>query len=450
MESATETTRGVLSRRTVLKGLAGAGLVSLPALLGACDAGRLRSGSPAIAPSAPASAPVPSTSRPSPTPAAGLTLATIFPGGFERLIDAFTQETQISVKVRTEDAASFQDTIIPYLQASPEDVFSWGAARTRNLANQGLVTEIDDVWSSVAGHFPELALEGATATDHHQYFMPIAAYAWAFFYRPSLFEERGYAVPSTWADFKKLAARMQKDGLVPIAMGDAELFEAMGTFDALDLRQNGCAFHLRLLAGSERWTDPKVRDVFERWREITPYTQPGATGRSFGEAATDVMDKKAGMYLMGTEIMLGSGVVDDLDIFPFPNVGTAWDAEGSFDLAVDGFAVSRNSPTLADHADNARAFIEFLAKGSTQTMFSADQIGSIALANDADTSGYNRVQKKVQAMLGSAKRVAEFLDRDSDPRFTYQLGPALQDFLADPNQDLDAFLTKVQGFWDNR
>jgi hypothetical protein len=46
--------------------------------------------------------------------------------------------------------------------------------------------------------------------------------------------------------------------------------------------------------------------------------------------------------------------------------------------------------------------------------------------------------------------VAEFLDRDSDPRFTYQLGPALQDFLADPNQDLDAFLTKVQGFWDNR
>src|SRR6185436_9861427 len=246
------------------------------------------------------------------------------------------------------------------------------------------------------------------------------------------------------------AARMQKDGLVPIAMGDAELFEAMGTFDALDLRQNGCAFHLRLLAGSERWTDPKVRDVFERWREITPYTQPGATGRSFGEAATDVMDKKAGMYLMGTEIMLGSGVVDDLDIFPFPNVGTAWDAEGSFDLAVDGFAVSRNSPTLADHADNARAFFEFLAKGSTQTMFSADQIGSIALANDADTSGYNRVQKKVQAMLGSAKRVAEFLDRDSDPRFTYQLGPALQDFLADPNQDLDAFLTKVQGFWDNR
>src|SRR4029078_11707264 len=103
-----------------------------------------------------------------------------------------------------------------------------------------------------------------------------------------------------------------------------------------------------------------------------------------------------------------------------------WDSEWSFDLAVDSFAVSRNSPTQADHADNARAFIEFLAKGSTQPMFSADQIrstalatknmfsatqrGSIALANDADPSGYNRVQKKVQAMLGSAKRVAEFLD----------------------------------------
>ena len=36
----------------------------------------------------------------------------------------------------------------------------------------------------------------------------------------------------------------------------------MGTFDILNLRLNGYDFHVDLMAGKEKWTDPKVKAVF--------------------------------------------------------------------------------------------------------------------------------------------------------------------------------------------
>ena len=40
---------------------------------------------------------------------------------------------------------------------------------------------------------------------------------------------------------------------------------AMGTFDILNMRMNGYEFHIDLMAGKEKWTDPKVKAVFEKW-----------------------------------------------------------------------------------------------------------------------------------------------------------------------------------------
>ena len=63
---------------------------------------------------------------------------------------------------------------------------------------------------------------------------------------------------------------MQGDGLTPIAFGDKDGWPAMGTFDILNLRLNGYDFHVDLMAGKEKWTDPKVTTVFQKWAEILP------------------------------------------------------------------------------------------------------------------------------------------------------------------------------------
>jgi multiple sugar transport system substrate-binding protein len=441
-----------ISRRAVLRSLAGvAGLATVPSLLAGCGSSAPVASPPttiAAPPTRPAAPPSPS---PSPSLPAGLTIATIFPET-DQVSSRFTDETGIEVKLRTVDAGSFSDEMRPYLEASPEDVISWGAGRTNMLAIDGLLTPIDDIWATAGSNFPASVQEFVTAPDHHRYQMPVQVYAVAVFYRKSLFADRGYSIPATWSAFTDLAARMQRDGLIPIAMGDAELFEAMATFDILDLRLNGSQFHLDLLAGKEKWTDPRVKRVFDRWLEIIPFTQPGAAGRDQGGAAQALIDKKAGMYLMGTGIMVPSipaADLEDVDIFPFPTLGTAWDAEQSFDMPVDGFAITKNSQTLAADLDNAKAFIEYLSKGSTQLSFSTSATGNVAVALDADTTGYNHIQRKVVAMIGSAKRVAEYFDRDTDYGFANKVEAAIQDFLAHPETDVDELLRTFQGFWDH-
>ena len=36
-------------------------------------------------------------------------------------------------------------------------------------------------------------------------------------YRKSLFEDKGYTVPTTWDEFVALADKMKADGLIPLA-----------------------------------------------------------------------------------------------------------------------------------------------------------------------------------------------------------------------------------------
>ena len=52
----------------------------------------------------------------------------------------------------------------------------------------------------------------------------------------------------------------------------------MGTFDILNMRLNGYQFHVDLMAGKEKWTDTKVKAVFETWKKLLPYQQRRSAG----------------------------------------------------------------------------------------------------------------------------------------------------------------------------
>jgi multiple sugar transport system substrate-binding protein len=372
------------------------------------------------------------------------------------MVDAFTAETGITVAVNTVDHGTFQDQISSYLQGTPDDIFTWFSGfRMRFFAAQGLAEPITDVWAKVGSNYSEAFKVGSTGDDGEQYFIPIYNYPWAVFYRKSLFQEKGYTIPTTLDEFKTLAAKMQADGLVPMAFGDSDGWPAMGTFDIINLRQNGYDFHVGLMAGTEKWTDPRTKAVFEVWKDLLPFYQAGAAGRSWQDAALALVQKQAGMYLLGMFVSeqfvaAGEGEVDDLDFFPYPNFGTDYDAEKALDAPIDGFMVAKNSPSLAENLDGAKAFMEFLSKGSTQVIYATANPGNIAAAKDADTSTYNALQKKAVELIGGAQRITQFLDRDTNPNFAGPNGMQafLLNFIQDPDQDLDAFLGQIQSFWD--
>ena len=459
----TQSTRDALSRRTVLKGIAGtAGLVSIPAIVAACST-PASSTAPGTASTAPASAPAgsaaasggPSASTGSVTFGSNYSNKDTDTKAMQAVADAFTAKTKIAVKINTVDHNTFQDQISTYLQGTPDDTFTWFAGyRMRFFADQGLATDISDIWTKIGPNYSDAFKASSTGNDGKQYFIPFYNYPWVVIYRKSVFADKKYTVPKTWAEFKTLATKMQADGLIPLAFGDKDGWPAMGTFDILNMRINGYKYHIDLMKGAQKWTDPKTAAVFTAWKELLPFNGDisAALGRTWQDTANLLVQKKAGMYFLGTFAGQQATVQadhDDLDFFPFPTMGTAFDTELGIDAPIDGFMMTKKSPTLAADLDSAKAYLEYLASGEAQVTFLVANPNSVAAAKDADTSKYSAFQKKSAEIIGASGAIAQFLDRDTDPAFAKQMQSFLQTWLTKPDQDLTAYLKTIQDFWDS-
>ena len=378
--------------------------------------------------------------------------------GLQDVVDAFTSANGgTTVKVNTVDHGTFQNQINSYLQGTPEDAFTWFSGhRMRFFAKKGLAQPIDDVWNDVKGNFTEGFAASIKGDDGHVYAVPTSYYPWAIFYRKDVFAAGNYKIPTNWDDFKALCVQMKKDNLTPIAFADKDGWPAMGTFDILNLRMNGYDFHVGLCGGQQKWTDPKVANVFKKWAEITPYYSPAFAGLTWQEAAQQLLHKKAGMFLLGlfvSEQFVASGNPDDLaqlDFFPFPDLGTSYDAEKALDAPIDVYMLAKKSPTLGSDTGQAKAFLEFMSKGSSQITFWKASPGAIPTANDADQSQYPALTKKAAQIVSNAKRITQFFDRDSRPDFS---GPnSMQGFLlkylSNPKGDTGTLQGQMQSFWD--
>jgi len=381
--------------------------------------------------------------------------------GVQAIVDAFTAANGgTKVKINTVDHGTFQNQITSYLQGTPEDVFTWFSGhRMRFFADKGLATPIDDVWSAVKSNYTAGFEASIKGNDGHAYAVPTDYYPWAVFYRKDVFAAHNYSIPTNWDDFKALCAKMKSDGLTPIAFADKDGWPAQGTFDILNLRINGYDFHVNLLTGQngQKWTDPKVANVFKKWSEITQYYSAGFKGLTWEQGADQLLRKQAGMYLLGlfvSDEFKASGSqadLDQLDFFAFPDVGSSYDAEKALDAPIDVYMVTKKSPTLSNDLGQAKAFMEFLAKGSTQVTFWKNAPGSIPTANDADTSQYPALTKKAVDIVSKAQKITQYFDRDSRPDYSGPNGMQgfLLRFLSNPSGDTTSLQKDMQSFWDS-
>jgi multiple sugar transport system substrate-binding protein len=369
---------------------------------------------------------------------------------FQAMIDHCTAATGVRTVVSYWSSNPFQESIETYLERSPDDVFTWFAGeRMQALVADGLVADVSDLWVTMRGRYSDALRVASTAPDGRQYLIPLDTYPWVIVYRRGVFAEKGYKVPATYDELLVLARRMAADGLVPIAFGDKDGWPAMGWFDILDMRLNGYQFHVDLLAGRERWTDPRVAAVFARWGELLPFFQPGYLDRTAWEASESILSRDAGMIFHATfagEPARNQGVRDDLDMFPFPSFGNQWDAERAIDAPIDGVMLQRSpaNPALA------RTLLECLSTPAAQLAWVRGDPVFLPAASDADIGALSPYQRRIADVMGQANRVARFFDNDTRPDFSGPEGMQrfFREFLAEPDQNVTAFLARIQAFYD--
>ncbi len=417
-----------VGRRTVIKGAMAAGAAfGLPALLAACGGG--------------SSAGTSAGGAPTGTLTVGSNYSDAIPkAAMQAVADAYHAKTSaVTVKMNTVDHNTFQENINNYLQGKPDDVFTWFAGyRMRFFASQGLAGDISDVWSNFTG-FSDAFKTASTGDDGKQYFVPLYNYPWAVFYRPSVFAKYGYTAPKTLDEMKTLGAQMKKDGLVPIAFGDKDGWPAMGTFDILNMRINGFQFHIDLMAHKHAWNDPKVKQVFSTWAELLPLHQPASLGRTWQEAAQSLQQGKAGMYLLGSFVSQQVDQGKDLDFFTFPEIDSTIGSD-ALDAPIDGFMMAKKPSNEAA----AKDFLAYLGTPEAETIYGKTDTSDVLANTNADTSFYNDVQKKSAELIGSAKNIAQFMDRDTRPDFASTVMiPAIQTFIGKPS-DVDGLCNSIE------
>ncbi|GED88742.1 ABC transporter substrate-binding protein [Streptomyces sp. 6-11-2] len=410
-----------ISRRNVLRGAAlGAGMVTLPALLSACGSGP-GGGKNEVSVGSNASDAVPKKA-------------------YAAAFDAYRKQSGKKAKVNTKDHNDFQENINRYLQGRPDDVFMWFAGyRMQYFAEKGLLTDISDVWSSFSG-FSD-ALKAQSTHDGRQFFVPYYYYPWAVFHRTSLFQQKGYQQPKTWDQFIALAKRMSKDG-TPVAFSDKDGWPAMGTFDYINLRLNGYDFHKSLMAGQEAWTDNRVKKVFDTWRELMPYYQKGALGRTWEEAGQSLQQRRTGMAVFGMPhpgSQFPENERDDIDFFAFPEIDPQY-GQDAVEAPIDGFLVAKKSKNVAA----AKDLLKWLGTPKAEDIYLQYDPNNVAVNSGADTSKYSALQKKSAELVSGARQISQFLDRDTRPDFASTVMiQAIQDFIGDP-KDVDGLCNSIE------
>ena len=232
---------------------------------------------------------------------------------------------------------------------------------------------------------------------------------------------------------------LKQKGVAPITIGTKYLWTAAAWFDYLNIRINGLPFHMELMDGKASYTDPKVKAVFAKWRELIDpgYYIDNHTSYSWQEAAAFLYQGQAAMYLMGNFMVPGfpADVADKIDFFPFPTVKAGVPAYE--EAPTDILAI----PAKAKNKAGAKKFLAYVSQPQILREMS-DAFGMLSPHKDSGTKD-DRFLKAGAALLSNASGLAQFYDRDTRPEMAKDGMKGFQEFMVKPDR-LDAILKRVE------
>lgn len=330
----------------------------------------------------------------------------------------------------------FRAQLSTYLTSSnPPDVLTWYAGSVaRDYASKGLLLDLSDMWTGngACAKFSPALKSLSSDANGKQIFVPTNYYWWSVFYRKSAFAEWGVKAPTTWDEFMALCETLKGKGISPLTNGTGSTaWMASGWFDYLDLRINGASYHRELLAGKHSFDSAEVRKVMDTYATLIPYFDTKGRSYTWQEAATPLINKKAGMYLIGAFVTQAfpAADVDDVDFFSVPPINSS--VPSAEEAPTDGYFASAATKNAAATKD----LLGYLASAKEQQLFIA-QSGSSNLptSSEVDSSGFSALVQKGMKLLASTQEITQFFNRDSSDALQATADAALTKFLDNPTQ----------------
>jgi multiple sugar transport system substrate-binding protein len=358
---------------------------------------------------------------------------------FTKVVEEFKKQNPgLQVDFNTMDHEGYKTAIRNWLTTEPPDVVFWFAGnRMKAFVDRGLLDDVSDIWKKNSYDQAFKSTLPAMTVKDKQWGIPFAYYQWGVYYRKDIFDKYGIAVPKTWDEFLAAGKKLKDSGITPMTIGTKFPWTAAGWFDYLDLRTNGFDFHIQLMDGKASYTDPRVKDVFTKWKQLIDagFFLPNNSNYSWQESVPFLMNGKAAMILIGnffTETITND-MKDKFGFFPFPTIKSDF-ADGE-DAPVDTIHI----PAKAKNKAAARKFLEFVAKPETQEMIAA---GLKELpANQNAKAPVDPFLEAGAKLLANAK-AAQFYDRDTNPEMATEGMKGFQEFMVYPSR-IDTILQRL-------
>ena len=278
------------------------------------------------------------------------------------------------------------------LGGDPPDTFQvhMGRELTETWVVTNKMEPLDSIYSQMGfyGEFPKEMFDIITYNGH-TYSVPVNIHrANVLWYNTRLFEDNQLRPPATFDEFFAVADVLKSKGIVPLAFGNRDGFEAVQLFETTALGVLGPEAYRGLWTGETRWTDPRVTQTLNTYSRTLDYVNEDYAALTWDQANDLLISGKGGMTIMGDWIDGDYTAKRFSDYGWVPTPGTA----GIYDVLSDTFGL----PSGARHVEQARNWLRMVGTAQAQDVFNPLK-GSVPANVKAGNSTYDAYQKSAIA-----------------------------------------------------
>ncbi|WCG84650.1 ABC transporter substrate-binding protein [Pectobacterium sp. A5351] len=185
---------------------------------------------------------------------------------------------------------------------NPPDVTLTTPTVMFSYVDQGALVNLDDI--AKAGNWEKRISPELLRTVKYKnsfYAIPIGEHREnVMFANKKVLAKYGEKVPETWDEFNVLAEKMQKDGIIPVALGGEDWQETQ-LFSSVIVGVGGKALWKSAIEehDAKAIQSPEMLKVFEQFRKIINFSDRNRAGRDWNVATQMVMDGKAAFQFIG-------------------------------------------------------------------------------------------------------------------------------------------------------
>lgn len=266
--------------------------------------------------------------------------------------------------------------------------------------------------------------------------VPYASNAAGVLYNRTMFQEHGWAIPTTWSEFIALCEDIRSAGIQPLYFGFKDTWTCLAPWNALAVDLAPADVCRQVNRGATSFT-AEYREIAEKIQQLITYGQDGPFAYGYNDACTAFANGESAMFTIGSyAVPQIKSVNPDMDIDSFVLPGND-NAQGN--VLNSGVDLLFSVMEACEHKEAAYEVLDFLLEHDN-VQFYLDEQNAISCKNE---------EFQLAPMLDgmkefiSAGRMADYQDHYYPSEMS--VDAQIQTFLI--NQDVDAFLAKFDKDW---